>query len=157
MVPNKEVAFVLPYLGQLLLDLRTTLRRTIEGTLPYCKLEVSFKSRCRFNTPFRINNSIEEKMCSWIIYRYTCSNCKITYSAETFHHFHYFHHFQHTIAAEHMGISNLIEKRLKNVSQSAISDHLLQYNCAINFDDFSILAADSNKFKLLLNVSSLKK
>ena len=151
MVPNKEVTFVLPYLGQLLLDLRTTLRRPIEGTLPYCKLEVSFKSRCRFNIPFRINNSIDEKICSWIIYRYTCSNCKITYSGETFH------HFQHTIAAEHMGISNLIEKRLKNVSQPAISDHLLQYNCAINFDDFSILAADSNKFKLLLNVSSLKK
>ena len=154
MVPNRKVTFVLPYLGKLLLDLRTTLRRTIEGPLPYCKLEVSFKSRCRVNTPIRINNSIDEKICSWIIYRYTCSNCKITYSGETFHHF---HHFQHTIAAKHMGISNLIEKRLKNVSQSAISDHLLQHNCAINFDDFRILAADSNKFKLLLNVSSLKK
>ena len=46
-----------------------------------------------------------------------------------------------------MGISNLTEKRLKNVKQS---DHLLQCNCTINFDDFDILAADSNKFKLLL-------
>ena len=38
---------------------------------------------------------------------------------------------------------------LKNVKQSAISDHLLHCNCAINFDDLSILATDCNKFKLI--------
>ena len=61
-------------------------------------------------------------------------------------------------AAEHMGISNLTGKRLKNVKQSAISDHLLQCNCMINFDNFDILAAlaaESNKFKLLLRESLL--
>ena len=50
---------------------------------------------------------------------------------------------------EHMGTSNLTGKYLKNDKQSVISDHVLQYNCAINFDDFSILATDSNKLKLL--------
>ena len=48
-----------------------------------------------------------------------------------------------------MEISNLTEKRLKDVKQSAILDHLLECNFAINFDDFSILATDCNKFKLL--------
>ena len=42
--------------------------------------------------------------------------------------------------AEHMRISNLTGKPLKNAKQSAISDHLLKYNCVINFDNFSILA-----------------
>ena len=56
-----------------------------------------------------------------------------------------------------MGISNLTGKRLKNIMQSAISDHLLQCNCTINFDDFDILAAESNKFKLLLRESLLIK
>ena len=56
-----------------------------------------------------------------------------------------------------MGISNLTGKRLKNVNQSAISDHLLQCNCTINFDHFDILAAESNKFKLLLRDSGLTK
>ena len=55
------------------------------------------------------------------------------------------------------GISNLTGKRLKNDMQSAISDHLLQCNCTINFDDFDILAAESNKFKLLLRESLLIK
>ena len=54
-------------------------------------------------------------------------------------------------------ISNLTGKRLKNVKQSAISDHLLQCNCTINFDHFDILAAESNKFKLLLRESLLIK
>ena len=53
-------------------------------------------------------------------------------------------------AAEHMRISNLTGKRLKNVKQSAISDHLLQCNCTINFDDFDFLAEESNKLKLLI-------
>ena len=56
---------------------------------------------------------------------------------------------------KHMGISNLTEKRLKSIKQSAISDHLLQCNCTINFDNFDILAAESNKFKLLLRESVL--
>ena len=56
-----------------------------------------------------------------------------------------------------MGIPNLIEKRLKNVKQSAISGHLLYCNCTINFDDFDILVADSNKFKLLLRENLLIK
>ena len=56
-----------------------------------------------------------------------------------------------------MGISNLTGKRLKIVKQSAISGHLLQCNYTINFDHFDILAAESNKFKLLLKESLLIK
>ena len=56
-----------------------------------------------------------------------------------------------------MGISNLTGKRLKNVKLSAISDHLLHRNRRINFDDFDIIAAESDKFKLLLRESLLIK
>ena len=79
-----------------------------------------------------------------------CSNCNVTYYGKTFRHF-------YTRAAEHMGISNLTGKRLKNVKHSAISDHLLQCNCTINFDNFDILAAESNKFKLFLRENLLIK
>ena len=56
-----------------------------------------------------------------------------------------------------MGISNLTGKRLKNVKQSATFDHILQCNCTLNFDNFNILVAESNKFKLLLRESPLIK
>ena len=55
-----------------------------------------------------------------------------------------------TRAAEHMGISNLTGKHLKCVKQSAVSDHLLECNCSIDFDHFDILASDANRFKLLI-------
>ena len=54
-----------------------------------------------------------------------------------------------------MGISNLTEKRVKNVKQSAVSDHLLQCDCSINFDDFDILASETNNFRLLIKESLL--
>ena len=54
-----------------------------------------------------------------------------------------------------MGISNLTEKRVKNVKQSAVSDHLLQCDCSINFDDFDILVSETNNFRLLIKESLL--
>ena len=44
MVPKWELICVLPYLGKASHDLRTRLRQTIEGNLPYCKLKVVFSS-----------------------------------------------------------------------------------------------------------------
>ena len=70
-----------------------------------------------------------------------CSNCKVTYYGKTFRLF-------YIKVAEHMLTSNLTGKCLKNVKQSAISDHLLQCNYTVKFDDFDILAADPNKLLL---------
>ena len=56
-----------------------------------------------------------------------------------------------------MGSPILLEKTSKNIKQPAISDQLLQCNYAQNFDDFSILDMDFNKFKLLLRESLLIK
>ena len=92
-------------------------------------MKVNFRFKCRFNALFPFKYPLENKIRSAIIYRYMCSNCKVTYNGKTFRHF-------YTRAAEHMGIFNLTGKRPKNVKQSAIFDHLLQCLCAINFDDF---------------------
>ena len=51
---------------------------------------------------------------------------------------------------EHMGILHLANKRLKNVKQSAISDHVLTCNCNIKFNDFTILSKDSTNINLLI-------
>ena len=62
-----------------------------------------------------------------------------------------------TRAAEHMGIPNLTGKRLKCIKQSAVSDHLFECNCSIDFDHFDILASDANRFRLLIKKSLLIK
>ena len=58
-------------------------------------------------------------------------------------------------AANHMGISHLTNKRVENVKRSAISDHLLACDYAINSDDFTILSKDSSKHNLLIKEGHL--
>ena len=60
------------------LDLRTRLRRTIERNLLFHKLKIIFRSQFRLNTLFYFKDSLEKKIRSGKIYRYTCSNCKVT-------------------------------------------------------------------------------
>ena len=50
-----------------------------------------------------------------------------------------------------------MHSRVKCVKQSAVSDHLLECNCLIDFDHFDILASDANRFRLLIKESLLIK
>ena len=56
-----------------------------------------------------------------------------------------------------MGISNLTGKRVKNVKESAVFDHLSYCECAVDFDHFDILASDTNSFRLLIKENLLIK
>ena len=56
-----------------------------------------------------------------------------------------------------MGISNLTGKRVKNMKESAVSDHQLKCDYTIAFDHFDILASDANSFRLLIEESLLIK
>ena len=56
-----------------------------------------------------------------------------------------------------MGISNITRKMLKNIKDSAVSDHLLRCHCTLDFDHFDILATDVSKFNLLVKESVLLK
>ena len=58
---------------------------------------------------------LKKKMLSRMVYRYTCSKCKVTCRGKTFRHF-------FTRAPEQMGTSNKTGKRIKNVKEPAISD-----------------------------------
>ena len=140
---KKELICVLPFLGKRSMQLRTRLVNSIESNLKFCK-------PCKVNLLFRYKDSLQKKIRSDIVYRYMCSNCKVTYYGKTYRHF-------FTRAAEHMDISNLTGKRLKCVKQSAVFDHLLECNCSIDFDHFDILASDANKFRLLIKESLLIK
>ena len=147
---KKELICVLPFLGKRSMQLRTRLANSIESNLKFCKLKVIFQSPCKLNSLFHYKDSLQKKIRSDIVYRYMCSNCKVTYYGKTYRHF-------FTRAAEHMCISNLTGKRLKCVKQSAVSDHLLECNCPIDFDHFDILASYANKFRLLIKESLLIK
>ena len=115
---KKELICVLSFIGNKSLQLRTRLVNSIENNLKFCKLKVIFQSPCQLSSPFRYKDSLKKEIGSDVAYRYTFSNCKVTYYGKTYHHF-------FTRVAEHMDISNLTGKRLKTAKKSAISDHLL--------------------------------
>ena len=48
-----------------------------------------------------------------------------------------------------MGDTNITGKWLRNIKDSAISDHLLGCNCTIDFDHFDI---DVSMFNILVNL-----
>ena len=56
-----------------------------------------------------------------------------------------------------MGISNLTDKHVKNLKESAVSDDLLQCGCTVAFDHFDILVSNTNIFRLLTKESLLIK
>ena len=56
---------------------------------------------------------------------------------------------------EHLGVSALIGKRVKGDSSYSIKEHHLFCNRSSEFDDFPIIASNSNDFKVILMESLL--
>ena len=113
---------------------------------------------------FRFKDSLEKKFFYEIIYCYTCSKCKVTYFGKTLCHFYQsswtqgdLQSYRKTPLKVKQPYLTKTLNTLKTLNGQTIFGHLLQCNCAINFDNFSILAMDSNKFKLLLRESLLIK
>ena len=139
---KQERICVFPLIGKTSLQLRTRLVSSIENNLKFCKLTFIFQSSCKLNYLFHYKDCLKKMICSDIVYRYTCSSCKVIYCGKT-------HRYFFTSALEHMGISNLTGKRLESVKQSAISNYLLEFYCSIDFDHFEFLVSDSNLHFLL--------
>ena len=79
-----------------------------------------------------------------------CSCCNATYYGETEGHL-------FVRASEHLGITPLTQKRVKNPKKSAIMDHILLEGHNATYNDFSILVSENNQFKLRLKKSRLIK
>ena len=145
-MPKKELVCVFPFLGKKLLKTKKRLLDAIERTLPHCKLKVVFKSPSKIVNHFHFKDVLP--LCSGIIYTFKCNSCNAIYYDKTKPYF-------CIGAAEHMGILNLTNKRLKSVEQSATSDHLLTCDCNINFNDFTILSKYSININLLIKENLL--
>ena len=150
LAPKKELVCVLPFIGKKSLQLRSKLVKSVQNNLSFCHLKVVFQSPYKLHTLFRFKDTLNKKIRSHLVYRYSCNSCKATYYGKTYRHF-------FARAAEHMGTSNLTGKRVKDVKESAVSDHVLACDCVIDFDHFDILVSDTNSFRLLIKESLLIK
>ena len=106
LAPKKELVCVLPFIGKKLSQLRSKLFKSVQNNLSFCYLKVVFQSPYKLHTLFRFKDILDNKICSHLVYRYSCSNCHATYYGKTYQHL-------FTRAAEYMSISNLTGKLLK--------------------------------------------
>ena len=98
---------------------------------------------CKISNFFTFKDKIQSFLRSGIVYKFKCSSCNATYYGKAKRHFEF-------KMWEHSRISALTGKRIKRADDSAIKEHLLFCNHTPDFEDFSILAANNNNFKVTL-------
>ena len=108
LAPKRQLTCAFPFLDKKSLQLRSRLVNNVNKTVRFSNLKVVFWSQRKLNTLFRFKYTLNKKIRSLLVYRYTCSNCNFTYYGKTYRHF-------FTRAAKHMGVSILHGKRLKSL------------------------------------------
>ena len=147
-VPKKDLMIVLPYLGKLSLQIRVRINRAMKNKLLYQNFRIAFQSKCKLINSFTFKDNIPVFLRSGIVYKFRFGCFNATYYGKTMGHF-------KVRMSEHLGVSALTGKRVKEDNDSAIKEHHLFCNHSPGFDDFSILASNSNDFKVTLMESLL--
>ena len=142
-VEKKQLLIILPFLGHLSFETRNRLNSCIRTQLLSCSLRIAFQSKTRLSSLFKFKESIPKYLRSYLIYKFSCSCCNATYFGENERHL-------FVRASEHLGITPLTQKRVKNPKKSAIMDCILLEGYNATYDDFSILISENNQFKLHL-------
>ena len=149
-VEKKTLFLSLPYLGEISLQTRTKLKKSLKGLLNFCKIQIVFRSQRKLSNVFRFKDRLPSDLVSGVVYKYTCDRCNSTYYGETDRHL-------KDRLGEHIGISPLTFKETKPSKESAIRDHLLNCNNISSFEGFTILTNENNKFDLEIKQSLLIK
>ena len=111
---------------------------------------MTFRSKTRLSSLFRFKDIIPKEISSHLVYKFMCSCCNATYYGESVRH-------SFVRASEHLSMTLLTGKRVKNAKKSAIFDHILLKGHDASFEDFTILLKENNKLKLHVQESLLIK
>ena len=68
-VEKKPLRLVLPYLGNISLQTRTKLQKSIKGVLNCCKLQVIFKSQNKLCNNFNFKDPVPQILASGMVYQ----------------------------------------------------------------------------------------
>ena len=149
-VEKKNLFLSLPFPGEISLQTRTKLRKSLKGLLNSCKLQIAFKSQRKFSNVLCFKDRLPSDLVSGVVCTYTCGRCNSTYYGETERHL-------KVRSGEYIGISPWTFKKTKPSKESAIRDHLLNCNNTPSFEEFTILTNGNNKFDLEIKESLLIK
>ena len=144
------MTIVLPYMDMISTELKDKLHKTFKQLLSACDLRVIFKVSLHVKNYFNFKDKIKQELRS-LVYNFKCNSCNAEHIGKTRRHY-------RTRTSEHIGVSPLTGKCVKNNSQtSAVHDHMLFCKTVVCPEDFSILANSSCNFKLEIQESILIK
>ena len=63
-------------LNKKLLQLKSKLVKLVQNDLNFCHLKVVFQSPYKPRTLFRFKDTLDKKILSDLVYRFSCSSCK---------------------------------------------------------------------------------
>ena len=115
---------------------------------PFCKLNVTFSSNKKLRNFFSFKDKIPTNLKSLVLYKFKCSDCKITYIGKTSRHFQIRY-------SEHLGISKVTNLPLKynKKSSTAVGDHIYTCNHKNSQENFKIIGSAKNDFFLKIKES----
>ena len=97
---------------------------------------------------FPLQRPCTQDFISGVVYKFQCGLCNESYYCESIRHL-------DIRSGEHIAVSPLTGKKVKPSNNSVICDHLLHCNFLPSFDNFSVLAYESEKYLLEIKESLL--
>ena len=77
LAPKKELVCMLPFIGKKSLQSRSKLVKSVQNNLSFCHLKVVFQSPYKLHTLFCFKDTVNQKIRSHLVYRYSCSSSNV--------------------------------------------------------------------------------
>ena len=126
---------VFQFLGKKLLEIKKCLLNLLEITLPFCKLKLFLKLPAKAPIQFPFNDLRPKNLWTDIVYIFKSNSCNAIYYRKRKCYF-------YVREGKHVGLSRFTNICVNDVKQSVVSGHLLNCDCNINVNDFTILSKD---------------
>ena len=149
-VPKKEFTVCLPFLGKETLLVKRKLEKLFSLMWPAFKLRVVLNSGIKIGSLFNFKDNLPFGVRSFVVYKYTCGDCYITYIGKTTRHL-------LVRMSEHLGISfkTGAVRKYHEKQTTAIREHIRSCKHTGDVSNFSVLANARNDFELLVKESLL--
>ena len=149
-VPKREFIICLPFLGSQSRIVSTKLKKLFSSVFPAYKIKFIIKPGMKLANLFSFKDKLSHKCLSNVVYKFSCSDCNVTYIGKTTRHL-------KVRMCEHLGVSHITGKvrKFHPDQDTAIRKHLRESGHNSNMDNFKIISRAKYNFDLTIKESIL--
>ena len=144
-VDRKSLYLILPYLGTSSLQTKRNILKLFRKRLPFCKLQVVFKTQKRLSNFFSFKDRTPPSLLSHNVYFFKCPGCNSCYYGLS---------ERHTKVrwCDHIGLSWRTGNQIVGV-KTEIKEHSKSCNTVPSIKNFKIISSDDNTLRLKIKES----